>query len=253
MNKNPYQSLHNFDNKSNNSFKQKTNVNNQINNTSNKQVNFFDTLSERLKARQQFNKKHLPVNLSLLFGMITVIISIAFGLGMGDNFIKYDNMLYIRTLLYSIVAFPILYLIFWTIIKNIAKLFLEESLVKEIHIVIIITLLLTTLFGNLGLIKFLNSSLDSSKPVKKYFRLEKKFIEVVNTKKNHTYEKHYIYFNSWIDDSLFAIEVSPFTYKDANVGDIYKGTIHKGYYGYEYYTDFNFYKAGYQCPFSKEL
>ena len=190
--------------------------------------------------------------------MIIVVISYFFNVIMSENFLNIDNMLYVRAGIFFVIGLPILYLFIWVIfLKNIMRFLpniFSESNIKVIHYIVIIVIIISSFFIDLGLVKFLNVKLDKNPPVKRFFRLVKKDITTTENRKSHTTNHHYyIYFNSWFNDSLFSYEISKISYSEANPGDIYKAITHKGYYGYEYYTNLDFYKPAFQSPFSKDL
>ena len=245
----------NLENKNNNSFNNSRNLNN--NSDSNKK-DIFEIYKKRFKERQEMNRKAIPESLSILFGMIIVVISYFFNVIMSENFLNIDNMLYVRAGIFFIIGLPILYLFIWVIfLKNIMRFLpniFSESNIKVIHYIVIIVIIISSFFIDLGLVKFLNVKLDKNPPVKRFFRLVKKDFTTTENRKSHTTNHHYyIYFNSWFNDSLFSYEIPKISYSEANPGDIYKAITHKGYYGYEYYTNLDFYKPAFQSPFSKDL
>lgn len=233
-----------------------SNLNNQNNSnyTSNKNVNLFGMIDQRLKERAKREKEAYPMSIAIFLCIVTIFFSVGFVFITEESLVHVDYTYYIRSIVYAIIACPILYIVFWLIlIKNITKLFLGEFELKVLHIAVIITILISSTCMSLVLVKTLNRKLNKNPRVTMYFRLAKKDIVTTENKKKHTqHHDYYFYFNSWFDDSLFSYEVSESEYCSRSIGDIFKATTHKGYFGYYYYTDLYFYKPLNQSLFPKD-
>mgnify|MGYP003398561403 FL=1 len=90
---------------------------------------------------------------------------------------------------------------------------------------------------NVYLIDTLNETLDTSKPVKKYVAVTKKYYKVMSrSKDNPRTNSYYIELTSWLSNNKFTLHISHKEYEATAINDVYEAITKSGFFGFGYYN-----------------
>ncbi len=241
---------YNYNRSNLNSYSQKSNNN-----------GFASVIGNFIKSNSESSngKKTSPVVFFILPYVFILIICLITETSIGGTIVNSGGKIFSKAFLYSLIDLPLVFLLWKLFVEKIADEALDEGekIIAGIATFVLVPFIFITI--NMGIIEYLNSHWDKSKPIKRYLLITNKRVSVSTSsksrRKSYTY---YIYLTSWVSKGTFSKTVSRGEYDLLKAGDVFEAITREGYFGYQYYEklyktrDRSLFPAGTKFPITEE-